>query len=460
MPEEREQQDKLLITRFSIFAVIVAVISTVIVSFVYRNSGVVKYNTLYIIASVFIGIVIIAYSCASSKKVFSTPHKLVTASILYMFPGLLLLVTEDFINFPFWMLGGVLISALVDVNLGMFVSYFYVLQAAHLQNNTLKGLIITVVCVSALCVFVKFIKDFSTMLYCMVSMAALTLICSLLLNKFIIHDSFNTVSLSLIITFLIIVFVTFLLKKFLGNILESSVLPSNVPAEPLTDSSAGFKYLNEVAEETNNVSYEGSEGPVASGNSSADVIEQALNNAIDELPVSDESVKQYCDESAELILKLKESKRTAYLHSLRVSRLAGKCADGLPNVDSDLVRAGALYHEIGKIKAGEVYSNTINIAKENDFPERLIECLKGCAKHTANGVFSCESALIIIADTVVTTYYFIKSTNGTVFPEKLVDSVIGKEVTQGRFNSSGLSLKDCNYIREYFVDTINKLENK
>ena len=39
-------------------------------------------------------------------------------------------------------------------------------------------------------------------------------------------------------------------------------------------------------------------------------------------------------------------------------------------------------------------------------------------------------------------------------------SVIGKEITHGRLNSSGLSIADCSYMREYFVEAINNLEKK
>lgn len=458
MQQERKS-DKKIISLFWIFTLIILAVAALVVTVVFmtsESSFSEKYDIIYIIASGLISLVIILYTFFNKGKVLSTVQKLVTIGLLFSFPGLLLLITENNINFPFWMLGGVLIACLVDVNLGLYISYFYVLQAAHLQENLLKGLIVSVVTVTALCIITKFLKSFISLIYSAVIISCVALTTSLLLNKLVLYETFNTVSLYLIITFIIILIVCFTCKYMFIDSFDESIEGSDDSLKNAKNTAAqGFVYLNEFAESTQNVTYTNDNDLRKTAN-----IKNELDNAINALPTYDETLKPYCDENAELLLKLKTLKRNSFMHSLRVSRLAGKCADGLINVDANLVRAVALYHEIGKIREGDVYTNTINIATEHKFPDKLVDCLKGCARQTENGIFSCEAAVVLIADTVVTTYYFLKSTNAVVFPEKLVDSVIGKEITQGRLNSSGLSLKDCNYIREFFVNTINRLEKR
>ncbi|MBP5249094.1 MAG: hypothetical protein J6Z46_03720, partial [Lachnospiraceae bacterium] len=239
--------------------------------------------------------------------------------------------------------------------------------------------------------------------------------------------------------------------------------------------------LNRLADETNDVSYEteaavsaviadsdaspvspeskNDRGQTDAKAENAKKLEDEYQNAVNILS-SKEELKKFTLENSELLLKLKEAKKALYLHNVRVSRLAGKCADGMHGINSTLVRAAGLYNGIGKLEAGDEYENSIKIAKENDFPKELTECLKACSKTSEAPVISGETAIVVITDTVVTTYYYLKSKKTLIYPEKLVDSVIGKEITHGRLNSSGLSIADCSYMREYFVEAINNLEKK
>ncbi len=318
--QERENNhtSKSMIFLFGIFAAIVVVFSSVIISFVYRESLVRAYNSLFFAASACITVVILLYTFFKKEELFSTPQKLVGECLLFVAPGIVLLLTEDYVNFPFWMFGGMLIACLIDVNLGMYVSYFYILQSAHLQNNTLKGIAILLVVGTVACVLVHFLKDITSMLYSMVTIACLTLVSSLVVNKLVIKDSISTVSFNIIITFLILIFVSFAIKKFLGNGLEAIQI---VPAEEQDEDAAkGFTYLNQVASETNEEIVITEEKAAETTDEIVEAISESLEKAISELPQTDEAILPYCDENSELLLKLKESKKTAYLHSLRVAQ--------------------------------------------------------------------------------------------------------------------------------------------
>ncbi len=470
------QKDNII--KFAAFGAVMIITAIFLILHINGKTAASVYDKLYVRSSVFVLAVCIVYSFITRQKNSSDWKKTVISSVMFVIPAILLMVFDSYINFPVWMLGGILIAALIDLNLGLFVSYFYILQAAHLDNDTIKGLIITLVTVSLICVLTRFIKTFTSMLYSMVIVSCVTLVMSLILNKLMIRDSFSTISLNLIIAFLTMIAVTYVCKKFLGESLETE---ENTPENGITATEStenGFTYLNKLADETNDVSYE-TEAAVSAviadsiaspeskndrektdiASEDAKKLEDEYKNAVNSLS-SKEELNKFTVENSELLLKLKETKKALYLHNVRVSRLAGKCADGMHGINATLVRAASLYNGIGKLEPGDEYENSIKIAKENDFPKELTECLKACSKTSEAPVISGETAIVVITDTVVTTYYYLKSKKTLIYPEKLVDSVIGKEITHGRLNSSGLSIADCSYMREYFVEAINNLEKK
>ncbi len=454
MQEETELQ-KSRLNRFIAFAGVVVITAASLIFFVLTNSEKTGLDWLYITGTCIVSCVIIAYAYLLKDRVFINWKRFCFSAAFFVLPLILLISVDSYINFPVWMLGGILIAGLIDTNLGLFTSYLYILSATHLENNTLKGFIITLLTISLVCLLFRFVKNFITALYLVVTVSAATLVISLIVNKLVIHDSFSTLSFNLIIAYVLMIFFTILCRVLLKGTLDmrdETVKEAENDTEENTET--GFSYLNRLADETNSIDYSDELKTIHKTEESKVPSEETVSKP----EISDEELLPYCDEAAPLLAMLKEKKKSVFLHSVRVSRLAVKCADGLTGVNSLLVRAGSLYSQIGKSEAGDSYENTLRIIKDNCFPYVLVECISSSAQKDESGAISKEAAIITITDRIVSTYYYLKNQNSPVYPEKLVDSVIGKEVTHGRLNASGLSLKDINYIREYFVETINSLE--
>ena len=94
-------------------------------------------------------------------------------------------------------------------------------------------------------------------------------------------------------------------------------------------------------------------------------------------------LRELTGDSAKLIKKLKENAPGTYSHSLVVSQLVEACAKAIGE-DPELARAAAFYHDVGKLKAPEMFSeNQTEYNFHDDItPELSVDIIRS---HTRNG---------------------------------------------------------------------------
>lgn len=94
-------------------------------------------------------------------------------------------------------------------------------------------------------------------------------------------------------------------------------------------------------------------------------------------------LRELTTDSAKLIRKLKESAPGTYSHSVVVSQLAEACAKSIGE-NSELARAAAYYHDVGKLKGPEMFAeNQTDYNFHNDItPELSVDIIRS---HTRNG---------------------------------------------------------------------------
>ena len=90
------------------------------------------------------------------------------------------------------------------------------------------------------------------------------------------------------------------------------------------------------------------------------------------------------DLSAKLIKKLKENAPGTYSHSVVVSQLAEACAKAIGE-DSELARAAAYYHDVGKLKGPEMFAeNQTEYNFHDDItPELSVDIIRSHARNGA-----------------------------------------------------------------------------
>ena len=94
-------------------------------------------------------------------------------------------------------------------------------------------------------------------------------------------------------------------------------------------------------------------------------------------------LREITSESVPLIKKLKENAPGTYSHSVVVSQLVEACARAIGE-DSELARAAAIYHDVGKLKGPEMFAeNQTEYNFHDDItPELSVDIIRS---HTRNG---------------------------------------------------------------------------
>ena len=217
--------------------------------------------------------------------------------------------------------------------------------------------------------------------------------------------------------------------------------------------------------------------------------------------VSDISLLELSDTNSNLLRKLANEAPGTFQHSLQVANLA---EEGIIEINGNalLVRAGALYHDIGKLKDPMYFienqsvgfnphdelsfdesssiiinhvKNGIEIAQKNKLPEELIDFIR--THHGTSTVqyfykqfvatfpdenvdvqdftypgpkpFSNETAVLMMADSVEAAARSLSKPNANNI-NQLVEDIINKQIDSDQFVNADITLKEISQIKKLF----------
>lgn len=150
-----------------------------------------------------------------------------------------------------------------------------------------------------------------------------------------------------------------------------------------------------------------------------------------------------------LFEKLLEKDEKTYYHSLEVSDLAVKAARKL-GADTELVMAGARYHEIGRLLGEDYVTKGMLLMKQYRFPGIVKEIV--LVHNGKNGLpHSKEAAIVMFADTIISTLNKLEERTFVKNPDKIVASIIDLRVNHGVFNEMTFSMREYLDFKQAFT---------
>jgi putative nucleotidyltransferase with HDIG domain len=222
--------------------------------------------------------------------------------------------------------------------------------------------------------------------------------------------------------------------------------------------------------------------------------------------VSDVSLLELLNTNNPLLRKLAEKAPGTFQHSLQVANLAESVANEL-NANSLLVRVGAMYHDIGKMKNPKYFTENqtgninphdglppeksaeiiinhvlegIEMARRNNLPERVIDFIRthhgtglvkyfyDKAKKENPGVdenkfrypgpnpFSKETAIVMMADSVEAASKSLKNPTREQM-NHLVDKIIDDKTESGLLNNADITLKDIQTAKKVLKNKLKSI---
>lgn len=154
----------------------------------------------------------------------------------------------------------------------------------------------------------------------------------------------------------------------------------------------------------------------------------------------------------ELILKLQTYSNPLFLHSQEVAKVSVMAARHV-GADVKAVKAGALYHEIGRIKGDNYIEESINMVVNYGFPKKVIRIIK---QHNVNyeKPSSIESTIVMLTDSILYTFDYIDKLpdKGSLSKEKIIDKIFSNRLSKGVLINSGLSHQKYNNLKQFYMD--------
>lgn len=161
-------------------------------------------------------------------------------------------------------------------------------------------------------------------------------------------------------------------------------------------------------------------------------------------------------EDAPLLLELNKKFPETAVHCNRVARLGYVASTKMTGICSELVYAGGLYHEIGRLIGGKEVDNTVLVADDAGFPEPLLDVL---SEHSYKEKLPTtkEAAVVMLVDNICETVEYLKrSSNAKVLISKVIDKAFTLRMNKGDLDGSGLSVKELSELRNILVETIKE----
>lgn len=426
------------------------------------------WNDRYFLFAGIILAVIVLCSLLECKKVYSSLKPVGILVAGFLVSALLLLLSEYYVNLPVWLIGGIVVAALVNRNIGMLYLYYFVYHAIYLQGNWMNGLVFHFVVATLIAFFIPKMKSFLGMFYMMAFSSSIIIAGSVIHNKMCIDETMMLDTFYILCTYLVCILLTMLLVKWADS---SNKTVKNTEEEEIPND---YAYLDLLARETaeqdaviaeikesiaQEKQQEESEETLDKPEDTKEKSEEPQEKLQEELQEAEEEVDYtpYCDEKSELLLELRAKNKSTYAQAVLVGKLAYETAKSI-GLNAELTKAAGLYKRIGKIREENNEYTSAEIAKEHNFPEPLIYLLD---QLNHNLIEQKEAALLLITDGVISYYSIVRHVQKTDIPvEKIVDTIVSKKIFQGEFNESGLSIQECFLLREKLIDLLKTQDSK
>lgn len=213
--------------------------------------------------------------------------------------------------------------------------------------------------------------------------------------------------------------------------------------------------------------------------------------------VSDVSLLELSDTNSKLLKELSNEAPGTFHHSLNVANLAEASANEI-GANAMLVRVGALYHDIGKMKNPTYFTenqstginphdelsskesakiitdhviNGIEIARKNNLPDRVIDFIrthhgtsvvyyfymkekkdfdetdKSDFSYPGPKPFSKETAILMMCDSVEAASKSLKEPTSTKI-DTFVENIINKQIEEGQFLNANITFKEIQSIKK------------
>ncbi|BCJ95392.1 hypothetical protein acsn021_29610 [Anaerocolumna cellulosilytica] len=346
------------------------------------------------------------YVQSQDNKIKGRPYFCKTMTGIFIGTLVLIFIFYGRVDVPLFLAGGLIAAGLFDIPLGIMTNILAVFLAGYTDNIKVEGILYLLVLGTVICLFSETIKNVSSLGYGVVIILSIQLILLLINHNFLLEDTLKVNTLYSLVSSLVI----FAFGRLVFYLYQKRTV-----------------LLFEEQKES--------------------VTEEALRLA------------EIMNPEFPLLKRLKNTSAALYKHSLFIGEIAGKAAKAA-GADEMAAKAGGIYHQIGKLDNKEYIEEGLRLAREYQLPDSIADMIRQHnLKHEKPK--TPEAAIVMLTISIVSMLeYLEKDSNGLkgtgndnlgVSTQKIVENVFQMRLTKGSLDESGLTLKQYNRLKEFFL---------
>ena len=380
---------------------------------------------------------VVFYLSLHRKEILCKPKAQLFITICYLISICFVMIPYNSGIINFWMLGGLLVSMIIDNKLGLLLNFnlaFLFGISLSLRPEIVIYLLIMGIILSLLS---SYLKKKSTVVYASVIVLSSNITLAFVINNFIFdaQSSYDYMSsfFSIFIVLVIAYYVSMLYEKYMLK-------------NDLSISMKEFFDKNDIRYKDSGILDEN----LSASNETIHMME--LYNL--ETGTSYELLNEITNE---LLLRIKEYSESLYEHSIQIGNLSYRAAQ-IIGADEMLSKAGGYYHEVGKMIGKNYIEEGLILASEYGFPKELKAILR---QHNIKyeKPTSIEAAIVMLSDNVVSTIEYIDKTGDKKFTtNKIIENIFQTRMEKGTFDETGLSVKDFKVLKEFYQNELKRKE--
>lgn len=352
-------------------------------------------------------IVMTYYVRSQDNKIKALPyyHKMMTG--IFLCSLILILIFQGRADMPLFLAGGLIAAGLFDIPLGILTNTFAVFLAGFTGHIKVEGIIYLFILGTVLCMFSVALKNWSSLGYVVVIVLSIQLILLFINHNFLLENTLKVNTLYSLLSCLAVL--------------------------------AIGKLIFCLYQKRTSISFvESKEG------------------------ITGEEVRlmEILNPEYPLLERLKKYSFVLYKHSLLIGDIAGKAAKAA-GASEITAKAGGLYHEIGKIENKEYIVEGLKLARAYQLPNSVEDMIR---QHNLkyDKPKTPEAAIVMLTISVVSAMEYLEknvetltesaNANKALPLEKVVDDIFLLRLRKGSLDESGLTLKQYNKLKEFFLE--------
>lgn len=370
------------------------------------------------------------YIHSLNLKVEEFPYFKSLIIVCYFVSFLIAMLTRNNHEVHLWMVGGIVISALFSVHLGLIFTYNLIFFASFIGQINIEIVIYLLIVGTLMCLLSDFMKKLNTLGLTTIIVLSIQVTLLFIMNNFMLWETINIDAMFSLLSSVGVIGITYGIHYYYDKLI-------------------GTKRSNEGLDEIA-VTLEGIGNP---GLPELDKMEEPVQ-LIDE--DGNYTLEEILRLDFPLLERLKEYSLKFYNQSIEIGEISAKAAKAI-HANEAITKAGGYYHQIGRLEGKQYVEEGIKLAQAYHLPQVISDII---FQHNMNyeKPKSPEAAIVMLTISIIAMKEYIiqldKKEAGEgekISPEKIVNNVFQMRLTKGSLDQSGLSIKEYNILKDFYL---------